>query len=153
MAKSRAQEQNANNAASDKRFMDGSPKNLATETQRAQRNHKGSTQSSRCAFVSFVPLWLIFPQDASAKLASHKTPHDNAPMLSNEQAWRRLPGAPEAVQPLPAWARLLAELLPLTTARMLELDALHRTGSRLDPRLRGLVRCAAADADGCDYAR
>jgi hypothetical protein len=36
---------------------------------------------------------------------------------------------------------------------MLELDALHRTGNRLDPRLRGLVRWAAADANHCDYAK
>src|SRR4029077_19655044 len=46
---------------------------------------------------------------------------------------------------------LLAGPLPLTTARMLELDALHRTGDRLDPKLRGLVRWAAADANRCDY--
>ncbi len=54
---------------------------------------------------------------------------------------------------MPAWARLLAGPLPLTTARMLELDALHRTGNRLDPKLRGLVRWAAADANHCDYAK
>jgi alkylhydroperoxidase family enzyme len=74
-------------------------------------------------------------------------------MLSTEEAWKRLPGAPEKVQPLPAWARMLAGPLPLTTARMLELDARHRTGNRLDPKLRGLVRWAAADADRCNYAK
>jgi alkylhydroperoxidase family enzyme len=74
-------------------------------------------------------------------------------MLTNEAAWKRLPGAPKTVQPLPAWARMLAGPLPLTTARMLELDALHRTGARLEPRLRGLVRWAAADANRCDYAK
>jgi hypothetical protein len=36
---------------------------------------------------------------------------------------------------------------------MLELDALHRTGKRLDPRLRGLARWAAADANHCQYAK
>ncbi|MHB1421969.1 MAG: carboxymuconolactone decarboxylase family protein [Gemmataceae bacterium] len=36
---------------------------------------------------------------------------------------------------------------------MLELDALHRSGNRLEPRLRGLVRWAAADANHCDYAK
>jgi AhpD family alkylhydroperoxidase len=36
---------------------------------------------------------------------------------------------------------------------MLELDALHRTGDRLDPKLRGLARWAAADANGCDYGK
>lgn len=71
------------------------------------------------------------------------------PVLSSEEAWKRLPGAPAAAQPLPAWARMLAGPLPLTTARMLELDAQHRSGDRLDARLRGLVRWAAADANGC----
>jgi alkylhydroperoxidase family enzyme len=80
-------------------------------------------------------------------------PVERLPVLDNEQAWKRLPGAPAAVQPLPAWARMLAGPLPLTTARMLELDALHRTGNRLDARLRGLVRWAAADANHCDYAK
>ena len=75
------------------------------------------------------------------------------PVLPNPEAWKRLPGAPEAVQPLPAWARMLAGPMPLTTARMLELDALHRSGDRLDARLRGLVRWAAADANGCAYSK
>src|SRR5262245_22059255 len=75
------------------------------------------------------------------------------PVLTVEAAWKRLPGAPPSVQPLPTWARRLAGPLPLTTARMLELDAMHRTGDRLDPRLRGLVRWAATDANRCDYAK
>jgi alkylhydroperoxidase family enzyme len=78
---------------------------------------------------------------------------ERLPMLENDQAWKRLPGAPAAAQPLPAWARMLAGPMPLTTVRMLELDALHRTGPRLEPRLRGLARWAAADANGCDYAK
>jgi alkylhydroperoxidase family enzyme len=78
---------------------------------------------------------------------------ERLPMLTNEQAWRRLPGAPAKVQALPAWARMLAGPLPLTTVRMLELDALHRSGERLEPRLRGLVRWAAADANRCEYAK
>ncbi len=36
---------------------------------------------------------------------------------------------------------------------MLELDGLHRSGDRLDPHLRGLVRWAAADANRCAYSR
>jgi alkylhydroperoxidase family enzyme len=75
------------------------------------------------------------------------------PLLSNEAAWKRLPGAPRSAEPLPAWARMLAGRLPMTTARMLELDALHRTGDRLDARLRCLVRWAAADANGCAYSK
>jgi alkylhydroperoxidase family enzyme len=75
------------------------------------------------------------------------------PMLTNEEAWKRMPGAPQMAQPLPGWMRLLAGPLPLTTSRMLELDALHRTGNRLDAKLRGLVRWAAADANRCSYAK
>jgi hypothetical protein len=75
------------------------------------------------------------------------------PVLPNAEAWARLPGAPAAVEALPAWARMLAGPLPLTTARALELDALHRTGPTLDERLRAVARWAGADANGCDYAK
>jgi alkylhydroperoxidase family enzyme len=92
-------------------------------------------------------LMLLLDKEGAAKTS------ERLPMLTNEQAWKRLPGAPSTVQELPAWARLLAGPLPLTTARMLELDALHRSGDRLEPKLRGLVRWAAADANRCDYAK
>lgn len=75
------------------------------------------------------------------------------PVLPNEQAWKRLPGATGEAPPLPTWARMLAGTLPKTTARMLELDAMHRTGDRLDPRLRSMMRWAAADEDQCATAR
>jgi alkylhydroperoxidase family enzyme len=48
---------------------------------------------------------------------------------------------------------MLAGPLPKTTAAMLELDALHRTGERLDPKLRAKLRWVAADANRCDYAK
>jgi alkylhydroperoxidase family enzyme len=48
---------------------------------------------------------------------------------------------------------MLAGPMPLTVTRMLELDAMHRSGDRLDARLRCLVRWAAADANGCDYMK
>ena len=73
--------------------------------------------------------------------------------LPNEEAWKRLPGTAGAPPALPEWARMLAGPLPLTTARMLEVDAIHRTGDRLDARLRGQVRWAAADANGCLYGK
>src|SRR5260370_41835215 len=56
-----------------------------------------------------------------------------------------------AGQPLPAWARATAEVLPRTTAAMLELDYLHRAGSPLDPRLRGMMRWSAAHANRCAF--
>lgn len=80
-------------------------------------------------------------------------PPPRLPVLTADDAWHRLPGAPAAVQPLPVWARMLAGPQPLTTARMLELDALHRTGDRLDGRFRAIVRWAAADANRCGYAK
>jgi hypothetical protein len=48
---------------------------------------------------------------------------------------------------------MLAGVMPTTTARMLELDAMHRTGKRLDPKLRGMMRWAAADENQCATAR
>lgn len=80
-------------------------------------------------------------------------PPPRLPLLSNADAWQKLPGAPKSVEPLPAWARALAGWQPITTARMLELDTLHRTGDRLDARFRAVVRWAAADANRCDYAK
>jgi alkylhydroperoxidase family enzyme len=73
--------------------------------------------------------------------------------LANDDAWAKLPGAPKAVETLPVWARALAGWQPITTARMLELDALHRSGERLDGRFRATVRWAAADANRCEYAK
>lgn len=75
------------------------------------------------------------------------------PALANDDAWKRLPGAPAAAEPLPVWARVWAGMQPLTTARMLELDALHRTGERLDGRLRAVARWACADANRSPYGK
>jgi alkylhydroperoxidase family enzyme len=99
--------------------------------------------------LALIPLALLAASASPARAESKP----RLPLLSNEEAWNRLPGAPKSAEPLPAWARMLAGRLPLTTARMLELDAMHRTGDRLDARLRGLVRWAAADANGCAYAK
>jgi len=88
---------------------------------------------------------------SSAAMAAD--PSTRLQLLSNEEAWSKLPGAPKASETLPAWARCLAGWQPITTARMLELDALHRTGERLDGRLRAIVRYAAADANRCEYTK
>lgn len=94
---------------------------------------------------------LLLPVLATPRAWAESQPR--LPVLTNQEAWRRLPGAPNEEQQLPAWARALAGPLPLTTARMLELDALHRTGDRLDARLRALVRWTAADANNCPYGK
>ena len=75
------------------------------------------------------------------------------PLLSNSHAWRALPRESTTQEILPAWARMLAGVLPLTTARAIELDAMHRSGDRLNPRLRALARWSAADANRCEYGR
>ena len=75
-------------------------------------------------------------------------------ILSDEEAWDRLPATHEGRRPtLPNWARATADALPRTTAAMLELDRLHRTRSPLGPALRGKMRWVAADANRCEYAR
>lgn len=94
---------------------------------------------------------MFAPQLVTAETRADAGPR--LPILNSDVAWKRLPGAPDTPQPLPAWARMLADPLPTTTARMLELDALHRSGDRLDARLRALTRWAAADANNCNYAR
>jgi alkylhydroperoxidase family enzyme len=72
------------------------------------------------------------------------------PILSNEEAWARLPAAESgAGSSLPAWARVTAATLPRTTATILELDDLHRTKSPLDPKLRAMARWVVADANRC----
>ncbi len=64
-------------------------------------------------------------------------------------AWDRLP-QPEA-PPLPAWAVKLSASLPKTTARMLELDYLHRAENPLGNVLAARVRLAVAQALDSQY--
>lgn len=92
-------------------------------------------------------------QACLSSVAASAESQPRLPALPNDEAWHRLPDAPAMAQPLPTWARALAKSMPVTTARMLEVDALHRTGDRLDARLRGLVRWAAADANKCGYSK
>jgi alkylhydroperoxidase family enzyme len=75
------------------------------------------------------------------------------PLLDNKETWKRLPEAERgAGQPLPVWARTLADALPRTTAAMLELDYVQRVKSPLDPKLRGKMRWVAAHANRCEYS-
>jgi alkylhydroperoxidase family enzyme len=74
------------------------------------------------------------------------------PAPGDAEAWASLPERVRGEEaPLPLWARVLARTLPRTTAAMLEFDFAHRSGSPLEPRLRGQVRWAAARALRCDY--
>ena len=75
------------------------------------------------------------------------------PMLDDDSAWSRLPPLKQGQrQPLPAWARMLADSLPRTTAAMLELDAMHRQLSPLGPALAAKVRWTVAKANRCSYS-
>jgi alkylhydroperoxidase family enzyme len=88
-------------------------------------------------------------------LDQHKAQSPEPPRtlpMKNADAWKRLPAAEKgAGEPLPSWARMLADALPRTTAAMLELDYLHRAGGPLDPPLRGRMRWVAAHANRCAY--
>jgi alkylhydroperoxidase family enzyme len=87
-------------------------------------------------------------EDAPAKSTAGLAVPDDA------EAWQLLPKAAEGGgQPLPMWARALARALPRTTAAMLDLDRLHRTRSPLGPRLAGMMRWQAADANRCANTR
>lgn len=103
--------------------------------------------------LSVLHLGIVSEGRADEQPTARDTRGGRMPMLSNDDAWKRLPGPSGSAVPLPTWARMLAGPLPLATARMLELDALHRSGDRLDARFRGLVRWAAADANSCAYTK
>jgi hypothetical protein len=70
--------------------------------------------------------------------------------LDNDAAWKLLP---REQPPLPAWALTLAESMPKTVARQLELDTVHRARNPLDPVLRAKLRWVAADANRCEYSK
>ena len=83
--------------------------------------------------------------------AAFAQPPGLPPASSDDDAWAKLP--PKAKNPaLPVWARMLAEPLPKTTSRMLELDYLHRAENPLGPVLAAKIRWVVADAIGCKYA-
>lgn len=76
------------------------------------------------------------------------------PILSNEEAWQRLPAATSGGgQLLPSWARMTAAWIPRTTAAYLELDLAQRTASKVPAGLRAGMRWVAAHANRCAYAQ
>ncbi|MCX7699532.1 MAG: hypothetical protein N2039_01510 [Gemmataceae bacterium] len=97
-------------------------------------------------FVSAVMLGSI---TVCVGIVHSADPPPRLPLLEPEAAWSRVVPTSEYPKLLPTWARILSGPMPKTTARMLNLDALHRSGDRLDARLRCLARWAAAEANGC----
>jgi hypothetical protein len=72
------------------------------------------------------------------------------PPRTEPDAWSRLP---RENPPLPRWARVLVGPLPKTTARLLELENLHRAENPLGAVLAGKVHWAVADALGSSPGR
>jgi len=76
------------------------------------------------------------------------------PVLSNAEAWKRLPPATTGSETaLPTWARMMASELPHTTAALLQLDLAQRTAGPVPLGLRAGMQWVAADANGSEYAR
>lgn len=97
---------------------------------------------------AFVLLILLM-----AAVGQAKDQEARVPMLSNKEAWDRLPAAVEgAGQPLPSWARILVAEFPRAAAAWLQLDTAHRTKSPIPPGLRAGMRWVAAYANRCAYA-
>ena len=96
----------------------------------------------------FVIALLLVCGFALASSAQEKVPF---PVLPEKEAWGKLP--PQKKPALPKWARVLAGPMPKTTAKMLELDYLHRAKNPLGPVLSGKIRWLAAEAVGCEYGR
>lgn len=98
-------------------------------------------------------LWATAPDARAQELAppprSRAPAPGQFPTAADADAWAGLP--PRKNPPLPAWARTLAGPLPKTTARMLELDHLHRAENPLGSVLAGKIRWVVADALGSEY--
>lgn len=71
------------------------------------------------------------------------------PALPQKEAWSKLP--PRMNPALPEWARMLAGPLPKTTAKMLELDYLHRVTNPIGARLSIRIRLEVATALRCPF--
>lgn len=72
------------------------------------------------------------------------------PDLSSADAWKQLP---RDNPPLPVWARALTASIPKGTAKLLELDDLHRAKSPIGNALRAKLRYVASDAVGSAYGK
>ena len=97
-----------------------------------------------------VPGLLVFACAVSASAQPTKTVPP-LPMLPEEAAWDKLP--PQKKPSLPEWAKRFAGPLPKTTAKMLELDYLHREKNPLGSRFAARIRWTVADALNSKYGR
>src|SRR3982751_191680 len=102
-------------------------------------------------FVIVLFALLALALIASAQPDKPAPPKVPFPALPDGDAWSKLP--PPKKPALPEWARALAEPLPTTTAKLLELDYRHREKSPLDPQLAALLRATVAEELGSEYGK
>jgi hypothetical protein len=102
-------------------------------------------------FVIVLFALLALALMASAQPDQPAPPKAPFPALPAEDAWDKLP--PQKKPVLPEWARVLARPLPKTTAKMLELDYLHRAKNPLGTRLAARLRWEVADALNSESGR
>ena len=93
-----------------------------------------------------IPLLALGAFAVAASAQPAKPPF---PALPDDDAWGQLP--PQKKPVLPEWARVLAGPLPKTTAKLLELDYVHRAKNPLDPILAAMLRLEVAQALRCKY--
>src|SRR5579872_3029747 len=87
-------------------------------------------------------------QSATAQDVKPATPP--FPVFDSDAAWAKLP---RDNPPLPPWAKVLVGPLPRTTAKMLDLEYLHRAKNPLGQELAGLLQWTVADAIGCKFGK
>ena len=102
----------------------------------------------RRSFALLALFAVAVPASAQPDKQPPKVPF---PALPDADAWDKLP--PTKKPALPEWARALAGPLPKTTAKLLELDYLHRAKNPLDPKLAAGLRLTVAEALGSDYGK
>jgi alkylhydroperoxidase family enzyme len=94
----------------------------------------------------------MFSANAIADEKPSRASGARVPLLSDEDAWKRLPPVESGGgQTLPSWARALAGAMPYTTAATLELDRTYRTSDALDPKLAGSIRFTVARTLRSEY--
>lgn len=94
-------------------------------------------------------LALTVPAAAQPPVAPPPKPSSPFPAMSDSDAWSKLPR--QKNPQLPEWARVLAGTHPQTSAKMLELDYLHREKNPLGDVLAGRVRRVVAATLGNKY--
>jgi hypothetical protein len=94
-------------------------------------------------FVVFVCSFVVSASAISSATAQAEKPATGQfPSVDNDAAWSKLP---RENPPLPPWAKVLVGPLPKATAKMLELEYLHRAKNPLGLELAALLQWTVAD--------